>query len=127
VAAHPLTGIGPDNFRLAYGSYAGLSGVDVRLHSNNMYLEMLAGGGLLVGCAFGWLVWRAAGCAAALARCTERHCAIAFGLAAALLAIALHATVDSFLSFAPIYVLFSLTLGSAVACARGVESHAHRL
>jgi hypothetical protein len=43
-------------------------------------------------------------------------------VAAATLAIALHATVDSFLSFAPTYVLFSLTLGCAVACARGVET-----
>jgi hypothetical protein len=127
VAAHPLAGIGPDNFRLAYGSFAGLTGVDERTHSNNMYLEMLAGGGLLAASAFGWLVWRTAGCLAALARCTDSHGAIAYGLAAALLAIALHGAVDSFLSFAPTYVLFSLTLGSAVAGARGMEGHAHRV
>ena len=59
-AAHPLLGVGPDNFRLAYGAYAGLPGADARMHSNNMYLEMLAGGGLVVGAAFLWLVWRAA-------------------------------------------------------------------
>ena len=35
---------------------------------------------------------------------------------------ALHGLVDSFLAFAPIYVIFSLTLGLAAACARGVET-----
>src|SRR5205085_2319874 len=47
-AAYPLLGVGPDNFRLAYGVHAGLAGADPRTHSNNMYLEMLAGGGVLV-------------------------------------------------------------------------------
>ena len=65
-AAHPLAGVGPDNFRLAYGRYAGLAGADPRTHSNNMYLEMLAGGGLLVAGAFAWLLWRSARACAAL-------------------------------------------------------------
>ena len=129
-AAHPLAGVGPDNFRLAYGSYAGLAGTDERTHSNNMYLEMLAGGGLLVAAAFGWLLWRTAACAITIARRTSgRSGAVALGLAAAVLAIAVHASVDSFLSFGPTYVLFSLTLGYAVACARGMETwtDAHRV
>jgi hypothetical protein len=125
-AAHPFTGVGPDNFRLAYGSYAGLSDSDDRTHSNNMYLEVLAGGGLLVAAAFGWLLWRSAACAVAIA---QAGTAGALGVAAALAAIAVHASVDSFLSFAPTYVLFSLTLGCAVACARGLETSpdAHRV
>jgi hypothetical protein len=87
-----------------------------------MYLEMFAGGGLLVGGSFLWLFWRAAGSFARLARAAALHdFAPALGIAAAGLAIGLHAAVDSFLSFAPIYVLFSLTLGCAVACARGAE------
>jgi O-antigen ligase len=122
-AAHPLAGVGPDNFRLSYGVYAGLAGADERTHSNNMYLEMLAGGGLIVAAAFGWLLWRAAALAVDIARREELACgAIASGLSAAALAIALHASVDSFVSFAPTYVLFSLTLGCAVACARGLET-----
>ena len=122
-AAHPLAGVGPDNFRLAYGSYAGLVGTDERTHSNNMYLEMLAGGGLLVAAAFGWLLWRSAACAIGIARRAGDGCgAVALGVAAAVVAIAVHASVDSFLSFAPTYVLFSLTLGCAVACARGAET-----
>jgi O-antigen ligase/polysaccharide polymerase Wzy-like membrane protein len=124
IVSHPLVGVGPDNFRLAYGSYAGLAFADPRTHSNNMYLEMLAGGGLLAFAAFAWLLWRASGCVAAgLRLAADRgQAAAAVGIAAAAVAIALHATVDSFLSFAPTYVLFSLTLGCAVACARGVES-----
>ena len=129
-AAHPLAGVGPDNFRLVYGKYAGLTGTDERTHSNNMYLEMLAGGGLLVAAPFAWRLWRSAACAIGIARRAGRTCgAVALGLAAAVLAIAVHASVDSFLSFAPTYVLFSLTLGCAVACARGMETwpDAHRV
>ena len=122
-AAHPFTGVGPDNFRLAYGAYLGLAGGDERTHSNNMYLEMLADGGLLVAAAFAWLLWRSASCAIAIARRSpSAGGAMALGIAAALLAIAVHGSVDSFLSFAPTYVLFSLTLGYAVACARGMET-----
>jgi hypothetical protein len=130
IATHPFVGVGPDNFRLAYGSYAGLAFADTRTHSNNMYLEMLAGGGLLAFAAFAWLLWRASGCVAeGLRLAADRGNAVAAGVAAAAVAIALHATVDSFVSFAPTYVLFSLTLGYAVACANGVESRldAHRV
>jgi O-antigen ligase len=97
-----------------------------------MYLEVLAGGGLVAGAAFVWLFGRAARVVASGLRRTARRLdgagpwsaapdAVAWGVAAAAIAIALHATVDSFLSFAPTYVLFSLTLGCAVACARGAE------
>jgi O-Antigen ligase len=131
-AAHPLLGVGPDNFRLAYGAYAGLASADPRTHSNNMYLEVLAGGGLLVGAVFLWLLWRTGGCFVRAVRLAAdrqvRSGGLALGLAAAGLAIALHATVDSFLSFAPTYVLFSLTLGCAVAFSRGAErSDANRV
>ena len=123
MAAHPLLGVGPDNFRLSYGRYAGITSADPRTHSNNMYLEMLAGGGLLVGAAFAWLLWRAARAAAASLRVSAGAAgAAAAGIVAATLAIAVHATVDSFLSFAPTYVLFALTLGCTVACARDMET-----
>jgi hypothetical protein len=130
IASHPLVGVGPDNFRLAYGSYGQIAFADPRTHSNNMYLEILAGGGLIAFAAFAWLLWRASRCVAdGLRLAAHRGNAAAAGIAAAAIAIALHATVDSFLSFAPTYVLFSLTLGCAVACARGVESRldAHRV
>ena len=121
-AAHPIAGVGPDNFRLVYGGYLGLANTDERTHSNNMYIEMLAGGGLLVAGAFGWLAWRSAACAIGLAAIPPgaggAGAALALGLSAALVAIGVHASVDSFLSFTPTYVLFALTLGCAAACAR---------
>jgi hypothetical protein len=147
-AAHPLLGVGPDNFRLLYGPYANLTDVDPRTHSNNMYLEVVAGGGIVGACSFCWLFWRAAGTflsgvrpastgvprgsdtgATAVreesdARRTPTSSPIGIGVAAAGLAIALHGFVDSFISFAPTYVLFSLTLGLAAAIARGVETRA---
>jgi hypothetical protein len=132
-AAHPIAGVGPDNFRLAYGRYLGLDHTDERTHSNNMYVEMLAGGGLLVAAAFAWLAWRSAACALSLAAAAPEAsgagAALALGLSAAIVAIGVHASVDSFLSFAPTYVLFALTLGCATACARRLEigPDAHRV
>jgi hypothetical protein len=122
---------------LSYGRYAGISSPDPRTHSNNMYIEMLAGGGVLVGAAFAWLVWRVARAARAslgvldavrASRAGAARMGPALGVAAATLAIAVHGTADSFLGFSPTYVLFSLTLGCAVACARGAEtSRANRV
>ena len=106
VRAHPVLGVGPDNFRLSYGGYAGIATPDPRVHSNNMYLEVAAGAGALGAAAFLWLVWSARACGS-----------VNIGAACALAAIAIHGLVDSFLSFAPTYVLFALTLG--LACADG--------
>ena len=130
IAAHPIFGIGPDNFRLSYATYAKLPASDPRIHSNNMYIEMLAGTGLVGGVAFLWFVRRAARIlSAGLRKSSGRLDPLALGIAAAGVAIGLHAIVDSFLSFAPTYVTFAMTLGLATACARATESeaHAHRV
>jgi len=103
---------------------------DPRTHSNNMYLEILAGGGLLAFAAFLWLLWRVGGCVLRLLHVpAAASLPISAGVAAGVVAMGLHAMVDSFLSFAPTYVLFALTLGCAVACARGTEVPlgAHRI
>ena len=124
-AAHPLLGVGPDNFRLVYGSVAGLPHADPRTHSNNMYLEILAGGGIAAAGAFAWFVWRAAG---SFMRIGGRG-PVPSGVAAAGAAIAVHGLVDSFLSFAPIYIVFAMTLGFAAAIDRGRDwfADAHRI
>ncbi len=114
-AEHPLLGVGADNFRLAYGPYAGVRLADSRLHSNDMYVEILAGTGLAGGAAFAWLLWRAGLAFARAAR-------VDAGIAAAGLAIAVHGVVDSFLSFASTYVVFAITLGLAVASSRATET-----
>jgi hypothetical protein len=130
VTAHPLLGIGPDNFRLSYARYGKLPASDPRMHSNNMYIEMLAGTGLVGGFAFLWLVAATARMLwAGVNHPSAPLDALATGIAAAGIAIGLHGLVDSFLSFGPTYVTFAITLGLAAACARGAESgaHAHRV
>ena len=72
-------------------------------------------------CAFLLAVLARAPAASRGSRAARRRSDVApaLGVAAAGARDRLHAAVDSFLSFAPTYVLFSLTLGCAVACARG--------
>jgi hypothetical protein len=127
--AHPILGVGADNFRLLYGPYAGLTNADPRIHSNNMYIEMLVGGGVPAGLAFLWLVWRAVRCAAGSVRITADRVAEASAIAAAVLAFLLHGMVDSFLSFTPTNVSISITLGLAVAsmCGAGTSPDANRV
>jgi O-antigen ligase len=128
IAAHPILGVGPDNFRLLYGSYSGLAGADTRTHTNNMYLEVLVGGGVVALAAFAWFL-RSAYALFASAAGGPGPSSLGAGIAAAGAAIGLHGVVDSFLSFAPTYILFALTLGFAAAVARGVERpvDAHRV
>jgi hypothetical protein len=129
-AAHPILGVGPDNFRLQYGQYAGLANPDLRIHSNNMYIEMIVGGGLPGGLAFLWLIWRAAGrCIAAVARAADPRYVCAVGVGAAGAAVFVHGAVDSFLGFTPTYIVIALTLGLAAACTRapGTVTDADRI
>jgi hypothetical protein len=125
IAAHPITGVGPDNFRLEYGEYAGIANADPRVHSNNMYLEVLAGTGMLGGLAFLWLAWRALDRLRVL--CFQRDAAIGLGVAAAGLAIGGHGIVDAFLGFTATYILMAITMGLAVAASTMEEAHAHRV
>jgi hypothetical protein len=118
VAAHPLFGVGPDNFRLVYGEYAGLPRFDTRVNSHNMYLEMLVGGGIVGGIAFAWLCVRVArACVRAPQRAGAGMAAAGAGVAAAGAAIALHGLVDSFVGFTGTYVLICIALGLAAALA----------
>jgi len=119
LAAHPILGVGPDNFRLEYAAYAGLPGADTRVHSNNMYLEVLAGGGILAGSAFLWLLWSVVRCARRLVRHSGGPLdPLASGIVAAAAAIALHGLVDSFLGFTATYIFMAIALGLIVGSQR---------
>jgi O-antigen ligase len=128
VRAHPFLGAGPDNFHLIYGEYAGLPHFDTRVHTNNMYLEMLVGGGILGGLAFAWLcVCAFITFVRAVRSAGPDVAAAAAGVAAGGAAIAVHGLVDSFLSFTGTYVLFSVTLGLAAASASMDHLDANRI
>jgi len=128
-SSRPLLGVGPDNYRLLYGDRAGLTTFDRRVHANNMYLEVLVGGGIVGGAAFAWLCWAAAQQVLSAVRGAggaALDAAIA-SLAAATLAIALHGLVDSFLGFTATYVLIAVTLGLTSASLTLLSTHAHRI
>jgi O-antigen ligase len=122
-AAHPVLGVGPDNFRLEYGSVAGLPDADPRTHTNSMYIEMFVGGGIVGGLAFLWLMWSAARLSAgAVRRYADARLMPALGVAAAIAAVLVHGVVDSFFSFTPAYVVIAFTLGLAVASTYGAAA-----
>jgi O-antigen ligase len=134
LADHPVTGIGPDNFRLLHGSYLGVPDPDTRLHSNSTYVEVLASTGLLGGLAmalFGWvsarLLLAALETAQAPAAPPADAAPLAAGVVAAVVAIALHGLVDSFLSFTATYALFAIVFGLLVATVWPESRHAHRV
>lgn len=120
---HPWLGVGPDNFRLLYGRYGAMVSADPRVHSNNTYIEIAAGMGLVGVAALAWLLARAAG---AVARCCSAG-GIELGVAAACLAIAVHGLADSFLSFTGTYIVMAVALGLASACPDGAPRHAYRV
>ncbi|HUE87353.1 MAG TPA: O-antigen ligase family protein [Vicinamibacterales bacterium] len=127
---HPLLGVGPDNYRLAYGPYLGIERWDRRVHANNMYLEVLTGAGSVGLLAFLWFL-------ASAGRALSRRLAAAHGgnhiavaaLCATGLVVAGHGLVDSFLSFTTTYVMFAVAAG--ITFSPGMEiseaSHADRV
>lgn len=118
----PLLGVGPDNFRLLYGGYSNLPYADPRVHSNNMYVELMAGTGLVGLAALLWLGVRSARATFIAARSD----ALGAGIAAACLACGVHGLVDSFLSFTGTYIVIAVVFGLATASAQDVP-HAHRV
>lgn len=129
LAVRPWLGVGPDNFRLMYGPYAGLPRADPRVHTNNLYLELLVGGGLLTGLASLWFGWRLVRLAVAAYRGSESPVtlALASGAVAATAAIGVHGLVDAFLSFTATYAVIGIAIGLLVASSRLSLRHAHRV
>ncbi len=98
-AEHPLLGIGPDNYRLSYGRVLNLDRWESDLHSNNLYLEILAGSGSLGLLAFLFL----------LSRIPWRRFVTIPALGVALL----HGVFDFFLMATPLYFAFWILVGEA--------------
>jgi hypothetical protein len=107
----PMLGIGPDNFRHVYGRYLGLGAWDPRVHANNTYIEVLVGMGVIGATALAWLIAAASRSAMRLLRSPAATPPLVAVSAAACLAIAVHALVDSFLTFTPTYAVFAIAAG----------------
>lgn len=104
--AHPLLGIGPDVFRHVYGPALGLGQWDDRIHTNNLYLEILVGAGVVGLALFAALI---VGAFAAAGRILRRAPAplrwAALGCAAGLASFLLHGALDMFLEYTATYTL----------------------
>jgi hypothetical protein len=124
-AAHPLLGIGPDNYRLSYGPYAHIDRPDPRVTSNNMYLEILTGTGAIGLLAFVWILRRAQRTIRETRLALDGAAASLYaGVAAASVAVAVHGVLDSFLTLTPTYLTIALTLGLAMAPAAWTRTDA---
>jgi O-antigen ligase len=117
---HPMLGVGPDNFRHVYGTYLALPRWDDRVHANDLYLELLADLGALGFLAFGVLVMPSlVGVARGLRSAATGAAAVWLAaLGASLLAFFVHSTLDSFLEFTPVYLLFWVIVGMSVSVAQ---------
>jgi hypothetical protein len=108
----PWLGIGPDNFRHVYGRHLGMTSWDPRVHANSSYVEVLAGMGLAGAAALAWLALAALrGMARVLRDAADAHWPTTAAALAACGAIAVHALVDSFLTFTATYVVFAIAAG----------------
>jgi hypothetical protein len=109
---HPWLGIGLDNFRHTYGRALGLTVWDERVHTNNSYIEVLVSMGLIGALAGAWVIARAiASARTILINADDATLPLVAGATAACVAIALHALVDSFLTFTTTYVAFAIAAG----------------
>ena len=117
----PWLGIGPDNFRHTYGRYLGVAAWDTRVHTNNTYLEVLAGMGALGFAALIWLMVAASRTAMSIAfNASSDSIPFVAAAFAACVAIAAHGMVDSFLTFTATYAVFAIAAGL-------LYRHAHRV
>lgn len=111
--AHPVLGIGQDNFRLVYGRVLGLSVWNDTIHTNNWYIETIVSLGLVGSLPFlVWLGLLAADLVIKLHR--PRRVGVTVeraALAAGLFAFLIHGLLDYFLAFNVTALLFWLLVG----------------
>ena len=118
----PLLGIGPDNFRHTYGRRLGLAAWDERVHANNSYIEVLVGMGVIGLAAMVWLMFAGLQSATrSLVAVSDARLPMAAASFAACAAIAVHALVDSFVTFTPTYVVFAIAAGMLFSAPSSAE------
>lgn len=115
---HPLTGVGPDNFRWLQGPYARRSAWDYRTFANNAFLEVAATTGALGLLSFiGTLLatLRGAFRRRATAVPGSRERLVAAILLALATAFVVHGAIDYVLAFTGHYLLLGLVVGAVSA------------
>lgn len=112
-----VLGVGPDNFRWQYGSYAGVDEWNTGIHANNLYIELLADTGILGFGIFIWLSWRILrmGRAKVKGQRMEGSWLLVLGILVGLITWYLHGFFDYFYEFTPTYMLFWLMVGLLAA------------
>ncbi len=111
---HPWLGVGPDNFRLVYGRYAGLETFDLTYHTHNMFVEFFVNTGLIGGLTFLYIVWLLIRRTISnLKHANGAALLLSLGVSAAFALILAHGLLDYFLEFTPtylaIFMVFALT------------------
>ncbi len=115
--AHPVFGIGPDNFRHTYGPYLNLATFNTAVHTNNWYIETLINLGLIGVLALTMLmlslirIARRAISTANLNAAESENTWLLLGVLIGLLTYFVHGLLDYFFEFTPTYSLFWLLMG----------------
>lgn len=109
---HPWIGVGPDNYRWHYEMALGRPTRFTHIYANNLYLEILAGAGLIGLGTFTLFLFFL------MSKLPAAH----LGVQVALSAFLLHGIVDYFLEFSVIYLSFWIFVGLAAAPAATADS-----
>jgi O-antigen ligase len=121
-AAHPLFGVGPDNFRHLYGTELGLDSWDERVQANNVYLEVLVDTGVFGLAAFVVVIVGPLRSAfQRLRRQTDDY--VLLGLTIGVIAFLVHGLLDSFVAFTPTVLLFWVMLVSIAEISSAQNPH----
>jgi O-Antigen ligase len=123
----PWFGLGPDSFRLLKWKYMDIPGGDDTILANSLYLEFLAGSGIIGLLSLLWLLFEMGRTLWVKVRhaISPADRVIAFFGVTYFLAFLLHGAVDYFLKFTPTFLLFWISLG--VACASANDPDANRI
>ncbi len=108
---HPLLGVGPDNFRWLFATYADVADNNLGIHAHNQYLESLADTGILGFASFSWLMSALVIAAVRRVRRAASDWPWHAALLASLTAWLVHALLDDFERFWPTSVAFWLVVG----------------